>query len=377
MARTPTTPPDRPRPVAGRAPRPSPVAGRTPRSRPGPRRAAPRRGRTPLRRLVLLLCLGLLLAACSADDAAEQATGDADRTSGELAGPAGPDAEQAEEPAFDDAAGAPPVPDDGQAPDGGHADDGEAGTGPGDLRPISATLGRRVIRTAEIELQLADPEAAAAEVIRVADRAGGFVATTDLRRDDDRVLRGTITLRVPSDDLLDVLGDLEDLAVSAPLSRIDERDVTTETADLEARRTNLTTYEEELRTLLADVREDTSSPDDLLRIFERIREVRAEIDQIEGRLASLADQVDLATVTVRLTPASSALPVGDPAWEPRETLHEALAAASRGLSRIVDAGIWLGVGVLPVTAAVVLPVAVVALTWRRLRRQSQAPTPTG
>jgi hypothetical protein len=361
MARTTTTPPDRPRPGAGRAPR----------SRPR-RPPARRRRHTRLLRPAVLLCVGLLLAACTADDGAEQGTDDAaHRTLGELAGPEGPDVEQAEEPVAGDEAGAPPAADDAQA------GDGEAGTGSGDLRPVSATLGRRVIRTAEIELQLEDPDAAAAEVMRVADRAGGFVATTDLRRDDDRVLRGTITLRVPSDDLLDVLGDLEDLAVSAPVSRIDERDVTTETADLEARRTNLTTYEEELRTLLADVREDTSSPDDLLRIFERIREVRAEIDQIEGRLASLSDQVDLATVTVRLTPASTALPVSDPTWKPGETFHEALATAARGLSRIVDAGIWLGVAVLPVAAAVTVPVAALALAWRRLRRQARTPSPTG
>jgi hypothetical protein len=371
MTRTPTHPTDPPRPGTGHTARPRPRAGRVARPRPWGLRVP----HHPLVRrlsLALLLCVGLLLAACSAGGDAEQGAEElVHRTSGDLAGPDDADAEQAEQPASEAGPDAPAVADDAPAPGG------EAGTGSGDLRPISATLGRRVIRTAEIELQLEDPDAGADEVVRVADRAGGFVATTDLRRDDDRVLRGTMTLRVPSDDLLEVLGELEDLAVSAPVSRIDERDVTTETADLEARRTNLTTYEQELRTLLADVREDTSSPDDLLRIFERIREVRAEIDQIEGRLASLSDQVDLATVTVRLIPASSALPVSDPAWQPRETLHEALAAAARGLSRIVDVGIWLGVGVLPVTAAVAVPLAAIALAWRRLRRQPQAPTPTG
>jgi hypothetical protein len=325
-----------------------------------------RRTMTPL---TLLLALGvLLLVGCSdgTEDASDDqaAVDDGHRAGDEMAdGEAPAEVEHADEEAVEDA----------EAP----APGGEAGGDQGDLRPISATLGRRVIRTAEIELQVDDPDAAADEVMSVADRAGGFVATTDLRRDAEQMLRGTITLRVPSADLLEVLADLEDLAEYAPVSRIDERDVTTETADLEARLTNLSTYEQELRTLLSDVREDTSSPDDLLRIFERIREVRAEIDQIEGRLASLSDQVDLATVTVRIEPTSTALPVADPTWQPGETLHDALAAAARGLSRIADGAIWLAVGVLPVTAVVLAPIVVVAVAWRRLRRQPGSSTPTG
>jgi hypothetical protein len=313
--------------------------------------------------ITLLLALGLLLAGCSADDAASpDATLDAGRAVDDAGAP--------EEMAEMDEAEAPA----GDAQDGTA---GDAAPGSGELRPISATLGRKVIRTAEVELKVDDPDAAADGVMDLADRAGGFVATTDLRRDEDEVLRGTLTIRVPSEQLLDVLRDLEDLAVSTPVSRIDERDVTTETADLEARRTNLTTYEQELRTLLADVREDTSSPDDLLRIFERIREVRAEIDQIDGRLSSLSDQVDLATVTVRLTPVSTALPVSDPTWQPGETVREALAAAARGLSRVVDGVIWVGLGMLPVLAVVLLPFVLPVVAWRRWRRHTPRPTPTG
>lgn len=316
--------------------------------------------------LMLLLALAVLAACSGSDDAADEAASTAsdDADTHDAAEP-----EIAEEADRDDQGSVPPSRDE-QAATGGERD-GETGDGAA-VRPAAVMAGRRVIRTARIELAAEDPDETVDEVYRVAERAGGFVATTDLRRDEEDVLRGTVTLRVPSADLVEVLGDLEGLAVRAPVSRIDEQDVTAEATDLEARLTNLTTYEGELRTLLADVREQTSSPDDLLRIFERIREVRSEIDRIEARLASIEEQVSLATVTVSIEPVATALPVADPTWAPLETVREALTAAARGLGRVADAAIWLVVGILPVLLVVAAPLVVLGLAWRRARRDRSA-----
>lgn len=313
-----------------------------------------------MRHMIVGLLVALTaLAGCSGQDDAghDDVEAAADHASG-LAG----DAAGGEAPAHDA--------DDGRPSDGGTED-----TAGSTVLTASRSAGRRVIRTAEIELVAEDTDETTDDVLRLAEHAGGFVATTDLRRDDEELLRGTVVLRVPADDLVEVLRDLEALAVHTPVSRIDERDVTDETSDLEARLTNLTTYEQELRTLLADVREDTSSPDDLLRIFERIREVRAEIDTIEGRLASLSDQVALATVSVRIEPSRTALAVTDPTWQPLETLHEALTTAARGLSRVADVAIWLTVGILPVLLVVAAVPAAAAVVWRRARGQTPTSAP--
>lgn len=325
-----------------------------------------------MRRMIVVVLVGVTaLAGCSGQDAAQDDVATtADRASGSDAAldvdDGASDEARGDEPADTDAA-------DGNAAGGNAADAGVAGGGLEGTTVLAASrsAGRRVIRTAEIELEAEDTDGTTDEVMRLADRAGGFVATTDLRRDEEDLLRGTVVLRVPAADLVEVLRDLEALAEHTPVSRIDERDVTDETSDLEARLTNLTTYEQELRSLLADVREDTSAPDDLLRIFERIREVRAEIDTIEGRLASLADQVALATVSVRIEPSRTASAVTDPTWQPLETVREALTTAARGLSRVADVTIWFTVGILPVLLAVAaVPAAAVA--WRRSRRRVPA-----
>jgi hypothetical protein len=256
------------------------------------------------------------------------------------------------------------------ADDVGAGDDVSAGgevPPPGPTTTTAATLGRRVIRTATLELESADPNRLAQEVARTVQARGGFVATSDLRRDDQGVLRGTVTVRVPSEGLDATLDELEALADHAPVRRVDERDVTVEAADLEAELANLTAYESELRALLGDVRETTSRPEDLLTVFERVRSVRSEIDQLQGRLAVLADQVSLATITVTIAPTRTVVAAADPGWAPGDTAREALASALRTLRGLADAAIWLTLAVLPVLAVFGLPLLAALWAWRHRR----------
>jgi hypothetical protein len=254
----------------------------------------------------------------------------------------------------------------------GEAAPGADTAGGGDIAsalPVAASLGRRVIRTATIELQDADPGTVADGVTRVVERAGGFVATADLRRDDDGVLSGSVTLRVPSERLDATLDELEALADNAPLRRVEEQDVTVESADLGAQLRNLEAFETELRGLLTEVEAASPGAEDLLRVYERIREVRAEIDRINGRLDVLDDQVSLATITVRLTPTIGATPVADPGWAPGETVRAALSAGARALTAVADAAIWVSLAVLPVVLVLGVPVAAGWFVWRRRARR--------
>ncbi len=241
---------------------------------------------------------------------------------------------------------------------------------------ISARTGRRIVRSARLELDVEDPTAAADRIARIAEEAGGFVAETDLERELDGTVRGSLTLRVPSAALFATVEELDALAVAVPVRRIDERDVTAESTDLQAQLTNLTAYEIELRALLAEVRETTTRPDDLLIVFERIRSVRAEIDQAEARLALLDDQVALSTISVALRPATTAVPVLDPTWAPSETVREALTTTARALSNIADVAIRFTLTVLPVGLLLGTPAVVAVIVWRRVRGDRTPPAAT-
>jgi hypothetical protein len=253
-----------------------------------------------------------------------------------------------------------------------------AGDGPDaraepDTTAVPAALGRDRIRTAWITLELDDPEAAVDEVAAVAEARGGYLALADLLRDDaSGELGGTVTLRVPSDELLPTLDALEALAESAPERRIEEEDVGAELTDLRARVVNLTAYEEELRTLLTDVRSATSDPDDLLPVVERLQSVRSDIDRLRAQRDALEERVALSTVTVTLRPTRDGGPIATAAWAPLRTLQEAWAATGRALAVVADAAIWIAVTALPVALVLAGPPL---LLWRAVRRRDRQPSP--
>lgn len=308
----------------------------------------------------LILVLALTLAACSS---ADQASMDAGVSSAEGGGEPSraPMEEAAEDMAEEWAAG----------------DD----TADGPV-PVGASTGRAVVRTATLHLRARDTAQLTERAVALVEQSGGYVAGTDLSRTAEGVVAGSLTLRVPSALLQETLDALDELADAVLERRLDEVDVTTQLSDLDAEIANLTAYETELRALLSEVREATSETEDLLRVFDRVTEVRGRIDQANARRAVLGDQVAMATIHLRVSPSPSSGPVTDPGWSPGDTARTALATTMRILSEIADALIRIGLTILPVTLVLVGPVALVVwltLRWRRRRtaERTTAPATTG
>lgn len=305
----------------------------------------------------VLALIALVLAACSAggDDAAMDG--------GETVTQEASDAIEEERAVADDAAGV-------------DADEGAA-SGP-EPTAVGDGSDRAVIRTGSIHLRVTDTGAAAEEIPRIATGAGGYVAGTDLQRDDEGVVRGWFSLRVPAERLDATLDELDALADTVLERRTDETDVTTELADLDAQLENLAAYEDELRQLLGDVREaDDVEAEGIVRVYDRINDVRMEIDRITARRTVLADRVAMATIEIQLSPTPASTPVGVTGWDPGETAQGALAATVRALAAIADVAIRLVLTVLPVALVILVPVAVLGLAARAVvrRRRTTAAEP--
>lgn len=316
-------------------------------------------------RLVVLLLVGtVLLAACGGDDSAVMESSSAD------GGSAGADT------AFDEEM-------DADRP-AGEAEEAQAVAEDGDIAPAPPPAGgpapdgmpRAVIRTGTMHIRATDTTEVADRVVELVEDAGGYVAGTDLTRNAEGVVQGSFTFRVPTDELTSVLDAFDDLADAVLERRLDETDVTTQLVDLEAEVENMEAFETELRELLTEVRESGADAEDLLRVFDRINGVRAQIDQASARRTMLTDQVAMSTVYLRLSPTASTGPVGDPGWDPGGTARAALAATVRALTTLADAAIRVGLTVLPITLVLLAPVALVIWLLRRWWKRRPRPEPT-
>jgi hypothetical protein len=155
-------------------------------------------------------------------------------------------------------------------------------------------------------------------------------------------------------------------------------DVTEQFIDLEARLTNLEALEVELRALLTEVRQQPDAdPDKLLRVFNEVAAVRGQIEQIQGQLDYLENVVDLATLSIGLTPTPAVVPIVEDTWEPIEVARDALRSLVAGLQGVADWAISFALYTLPMLLILLgIPAIVGFFVYRQWRKRRPATVST-
>lgn len=371
----------------------------------------PRRSsrRSPHRLLAAVLAAGLLLGACS--------TGDGSSTSVAEPGVDGAPATSGAAP--DPAMGAPQEAGLERGADGISAeDDAELSTADPNLTDPNLTdpdvtdpgSQRDLVVTASVLLEAADPRAAfdrAAQMTRtrgghlqsqqvvrlragsgldprVAARdhpgeptpgivpPGGHIPPDLLARMPDQGVVVLATLRVPADDLDDVVELLGDAGVVHDESR-SASDVSDQLVDLDARIETLRRAEQELSSLFEQA--TTSGRDrieEIVYLLDRLGPIREQIERLEASQAALREQVSHSTlhlvVLPTLQPAADDVASVPDSFDPGATARRAVAELGRFASAVLDGVIYLGIWSLPVFA---MALPLVALLRRR-RRGSDA-----
>ncbi len=228
---------------------------------------------------------------------------------------------------------------------------------------------RMIVRTATLSLVVSSTDDAVASIRSLAASFGGYVVDTNLWRDEEQ-LRGTVTIRVPADDLDAVLQELKKLSVKVERESGTSQDVTEEYSDLGARLRNLEATESELLELLGTVREKTGKAEDILAVHRELTNIRGQIEQLKGRMQYLDRTAAMSAVSIELIPDILAQPIAGSGWRPSATLVSALRSLTGTLRFLVDAIIVLVFYLLPVLAVVLIPVAALVLVIRRWRRRS-------
>lgn len=226
---------------------------------------------------------------------------------------------------------------------------------------------RKIIQNTNLTVRFEDVAAAAERIREIARAHGGYVVEANVSRTDDGQFRGTMTLRVEADRLDAVITEIKGLGRETLDERTSATDVTEEYVDLSARLENLERTERELQALLTEVRQNTRRAEDVLAIYRELTQIRAQIEQIQGRLQYLDTLSALATIQVSLVPPTAV--VADPGWTVSGTVRDALRDLVSALQSIAGAAIYLAIVGLPLLALVGIPIlAGLALLRRLLRR---------
>jgi len=308
-----------------------------------------------MRRLALILAMGVAIAACNGGGEAADTTFAADGLAEQgVSGGATETTSAAEE-----------------------APAGERGEGAIAV-DLEVAQDRKVIRQAQLQLEADDTRAAIDRIIAFGEGAGGFVADAvvhPVEGEQDQP-SASITLRIPASELTEVMTAIKGSVEKVISESQGAQDVTDQFIDLEARLTNLETLEVELRALLAEVRQQPEAdPDKLLRVYNEISLVRGQIEEIQGQLNYLDDVVDLATLTIGLTPTPAVVPIVEDTWEPVEVARDALRNLVTGLQGLADWGIHFALFTLPMLLLVLGVPGLIGFGIYRQWKKRRPPTP--
>ena len=217
---------------------------------------------------------------------------------------------------------------------------------------------RLIVRTGQAGIEVDSLEPSMAELRRIVQRVGGFVADASVQSGRNQVRSATLQLKVPAarfDDLtegLRPLGRLQFVNVAA-------EDVSEEFVDLNARVVNAHRLEERLIELL---RTRTGKLQDVLTVERELARVREEIERMEGRVRFLKASAQLSTLSVNLYEPAPLVSVPG-----RSPIAEAFKTAWRNFVGLV-AGLIASLGF-------VVPAAMVgwaAVLWSRKYRRKAA-----
>ena len=238
-----------------------------------------------------------------------------------------------------------------------NADKGSSG-----LSPLDAMLAsRKLIRTAQIALEVASYEEAAERVARLAESHGGYLADAQAARGAQDRRRGTIVVRVPAEAFAAAYAELKGLG-KIETETVSTQDVTKAYADLETRLRVKRDAEGRLREIL---RTRTARLSDVLEAERELTRITEEIEQIEGERRYYDQQVALSTISAVLHEPEAVIRPGT-----LSPLVEALRDSLHALAASAGALLYVTVVALPWAAAL-------ALVWaaaRAIRRRARAST---
>src|SRR5438046_4028528 len=162
---------------------------------------------------------------------------------------------------------------------------------------VSSSVNRKLIRNAQVELEIASFDDAIQKITALATEERGYVATTSSEKQANGKLKGQIVVKVLPENLDRFLQKIRGLG-ELKNQTLGTEDVTKAYFDTESRLKNARVMEQRLIDMLKKKSDDIN---DLLQVEKELGRVREQIEQMQGDLKYWDSQVQFATVTIQLS----------------------------------------------------------------------------
>lgn len=230
---------------------------------------------------------------------------------------------------------------------------------------------RKIIRNADITIEVGSTTEVQQRVTVIAESHGGFVVTSEAKQREDidpakRTLDIKLVARVPAAQFGAALAEIKGLAANIPEAHVTGQDVTEDFIDLEAR----IKTQKALELQFLEIMKDASKVADALEVQRQIAEVRTDIEKLEGRKRFLENRSSLSTITVNIQ-APKSMTVSTTGF--RSDLRDAVSDGLELATGMVTFFVRFVIVMLPVFLFVLLPSGLVLrYLMRRARRMRLA-----
>ena len=205
----------------------------------------------------------------------------------------------------------------------------------------SADLKRKIIYNTTIGLVVDDYQKFESALPNLVGQLGGFIASSNTRRNHNDSQSGDWTIRVPAAQYSALIQGVDALGF-AESRRENAQDVTEEFVDVQARIKNKKALESRVLGILDD---RSGKLADVLEIERELSRVREEIERMEGRLRYLSERTSLATVTIHCREQKEYQPVAAPTFIAR--VGDAWTTSITLLKRTIESFAVVAVSILP------------------------------
>jgi hypothetical protein len=233
---------------------------------------------------------------------------------------------------------------------------------------VQETQIRMVIKNASLSIVVEEPATTMDLISDLADNLGGYVVSSNIYQiqldSGLEIPQASITIRVPAESLDQALDAIKSGAGQVLRENVSGQDVTQEYTDLGSRLKNLERAEEQL----VEILEASYNTDEVLSVYNRLVEIREQIEMIKGQMQYYEQSAALSSISVDIQANEAVQPLKIGNWQPVGVAKKAIQALINTFKVFANALIWIGLYILPVFLVLFFPGRWI---WRGFKKLNQ------